>query len=359
MTPEISKQLFDLGVNRQIALQRYGNKVVRDIIALLNDADKELMAKIAARGESGPWTSARLKLLFAELKDANDQAYWEAQKSITKEMKAFADHEAESADQLLQTQLPVTLTTTLPPAATLAAVVDRTPITVGPDKKLLLEEIFSGLAASKEEAIRGAVRLGVVEGETVDQIVRRLVGTRAARFTDGIIEKHRRGAEAMVRTIINHTSNGAMQAVYRENGNVVKGWTFLATLDGRTTITCASLSGTEWPVGQGPIPPRHIGCRSFALPKLKTFRELGVNIDEMPAGTRSSKDGQVRADIGFGDWLNGQPVKVQKEILGATRQKLFTDGNMPVDRFTDNRGVTYTLDELKLRNKATFERVFG
>jgi len=359
MTTEISKQLLDWAVKNRIDLQRYGNGVVRDVISLLNTSDKEMMAKIAARGEKGPWTSARLKSLFVELGQMNYDAHVEAGKMLAQEMYGFADHEADSTQQMLQAQVPVSINTRRPSPAQLAELVDKTPIACGPDKKLLLEEIFTGLAKSKEESIRGAIRLGVVEGETTEQIVRRLVGTRAARFTDGLIEKNRRGAEAMVRTIVNHVSNGAVQKTYAQNGNIVKGWTFLATLDNQTTITCASLSGTEWPVGQGPIPPLHVNCRSFALPILKSFRELGVDIEEMPASTRSSKDGQVRSDISFNDWLHGQPAKVQKDILGATRQKLFIEGKLPLERFTDSKGVVYTLDELKKKNEGTFKDVFG
>jgi len=354
----IPKDIFDLSVRHQVALQRYGNGVVRDVIALLNASERELMEKIRLRGEKGPWTTARLKALFAELQEMNDEAHWGAEKALVKEMHRFADHEAEVAAAAVQTKVPENFTITRPSNAQLAAVVDKTPITVGPDKKLLLEEIFSGLAAGKEEAIRGAVRLGIVEGETVDAIVRRLIGTRANRYTDGVLEKNRRGTAAIVRTIINHVSNSAAQATYAENGDLVKGWTFTSTLDGRTTVTCASLSGTEWPIGQGPQPPRHVNCRSFATPRVATWRELGIDLDEMPPSVRASKNGPVRADISFDEWLSDQPVAVQKEVLGATRQKLFAEG-MKMEKFTDNKGVVYSLTQLEHRNREMFDQVFG
>lgn len=344
----IPKDLLDLTVRHQIDLQRYGNGVVRDIIGLLNDADREIAEKIRKRGESGTWTARRLHALLAEIKELNDQAYWEAEKRTVKAMTLFAQDEAEGAVETLATQFPASIAIAAPAVEQLAALVDKAPITVGPDRKLLLEEIFTGLAAGKEEAIRGAVRLGVAEGETIDQIVRRLIGTQANRYTDGIIERHRRGAEAMVRTTVNHVSNQAVQATYGANQDIVKGWVFVATLDSRVTVTCASLSGTEWPIGKGPLPPRHVNCRSASVPRLATWRELGIDLDEMPPATRASKDGPVRADIGFDEWLRGQPKDVQKDILGATRQKLFAEG-MKIDKFTDNKGVVYTLDELRER----------
>ncbi|OHD24402.1 MAG: hypothetical protein A2Y38_03190 [Spirochaetes bacterium GWB1_59_5] len=237
--------------------------------------------------------------------------------------------------------------------------VDKTPITVGPDKKLLLEEIFSGLAAGKEEAIRGAVRLGIVEGETVDAIVRRLIGTRANRYTDGVLEKNRRGTAAIVRTIINHVSNGAAQATYAENGDLVKGWTFLSTLDFRTTLGCRGFSGQTFPVGQGPIPPLHVNCRSFAAPKVATWKELGVDLEEMPPSVRASKNGPVNADISMDDWMRTQTPAEVKEMLGASRAKLFLEGHLDVKSFTDGKGVAYDLVELKNRHNALFKQIFG
>ena len=58
----------------------------------------------------------------------------------------------------------------------------------GVEKKLLLKEIFQGLAAGREEDIRGAIRLGVVEGESMPQMVSRLRWTKAAQYKVGVLE---------------------------------------------------------------------------------------------------------------------------------------------------------------------------
>lgn len=347
MSTEVPKSLFDATVKRQIQTGRYASKIARDIIGLLNKADADLMAKISRRGDVQSWTSARLKSMLDEIKTSVDEMYWEAEKLINNEMGGFALHVAESTESIIASRLPVNFNVTQMSMEQLKAIVDTAPVTVGPDKKLLLEEIFSSLAAGKEESIRGAIRLGMVEGETIPEMVRRLMGTKANQYKDGVLEISRRHAEAMARTIVNHTSNQAMQAVYKNNADVVKGWTFTSTLDARTSITCASLSGTQWPTGQGPIPPRHPNCRSVAIPDLKTWRELGVDLDEMPAGMRSSKDGPVKADISFNDWLKGQDKDTQIDILGPTRQKMFSSGKLTVDKFTDDAGRVLTLDQLK------------
>ena len=47
---------------------------------------------------------------------------------------------------------------------------------------------------------------------------------------------------------------------------------------------------------------------------------------------------------------------MQKEVLGETRQKLFAEGKMTLDKFVDHNGQTYALDQLKKVDKAAFER---
>lgn len=354
MSTEVPKALFDWAVKLQITTGRYASKVVRDILGLLNQADADVLDKIS-KAADGTFTKQRLEALLREIRATYSEVYNSAGQAMKQQMLDFAGVQAGTTAAVLATQLPVSYNIIQTTAEQLKAIVDTAPVTVGPDKKLLLEEVFTGLANGKEEAIRGAIRLGMVEGETVDQMVRRLRGTRANQYKDGVLEVSRRHAESMVRTIVNHTSNQAMQSVYKNNTSVVKGWVFTATLDARTTINCASLSGTVWPVGQGPVPPRHVRCRSVAIPELQSWRELGVDIDEMPPAMRASKDGPVRADISFQDWLKGQDKATQVDILGKTRQQLFSDGKLTIYKFTDDAGRVLSLDQLREKHRAAFK----
>jgi uncharacterized protein with gpF-like domain len=137
----------------------------------------------------------------------------------------------------------------------------------------------------------------------------------------------------------------------------VSQWQFLATLDGRTTVTCASLSGKTFKVGEGPQPPRHINCRSTSTPVVKSIWEaLGLSEDEIEVGTQASMDGQISADINYSDWLRSKPAAFQDEVLGASRGKLFRDGKVSIDRFTNDKGKVYSLEELRRRDAALFEK---
>ena len=359
MPTEIPKNLFDYLVHEQISSGRYASQQVASIVSLLNQADKDIIAKIQAHGKNGTFTAYRLKSLLKEIKQTIDDAYWEMEKQLHEEMGGYALHVAETTTAMFAAQIPVKFSFVGLSDEQLAAIIDKTPISVGKDKKLLLEEIFQSIAAGKEEAIRGALRLGMVEGESVPEMVRRLIGTKANRYTDGIMESSRRAAEAIVRTTVIHTGNQATQQTYLNNADVLKGWIYVATLDSRTCPVCFSDSGKTFPLKSGPVPPRHINCRCFSAPQIKTWKELGIDMEELPPSYRASKNGPVKSDISFDDWLRGQDTATQVELLGKTRAKLFADGGLKLDKLTDASGKLYTLDTLKQTQKAAFDKAFS
>ena len=50
---------------------------------------------------------------------------------------------------------------------------------------------------------------------------------------------------------------------------------------------------------------------------MKSWRELGIDVDEMDAGTRASMDGQVRQlTTNYAQWLERQPYERQIKVLG-------------------------------------------
>lgn len=348
MAKKIDKNLFDRLVNRQIAVGRYAERQVYEIIKLLNRADKELLAKIIDRGESDSFSGRRLEALLKETRSMVDKSYREIFDATKDEMSQFAPHAGEFAAATLSMSLPAAWSPVSISDEQLVAIVDKTPISIGKDKKLLLEEVFSSMAAGKEEMIRGALRLGMVQGEDVQTMVRRLKGTRAAQYQDGLLEGSRRSMANMVRSVVQHTNNVAAQALYAKNSDVLNGMIDVATLDSRTCMECAKKSGMKIAFGE-PGPIWHISCRCFTAPDIKSWAELGFDLPEFGKFERAAKGGPVDADISFNDWLKDQDSKTQVELLGPARARLFADGKMHLDKFTDASGELYTLKELKSR----------
>ena len=83
---------------------------------------------------------------------------------------------------------------------------------------------------------------------------------------------------------------------------------------------------------------------------------MGIDADELDPSTRASMDGQVSEKIAFPAWLQGQPVAVQKEVLGETRFKLWVEGGLKIDRFSDGKNQLLTLVELERREREAFGR---
>jgi SPP1 gp7 family putative phage head morphogenesis protein len=349
----VNGDLFDLAVRHQVGLQRVSTATVRKLIALLNRVDADIVAQMQRYDPtevSGAWSAKRLEKLLEAVRVVNRDAYNTVGKELTADLKALAAYEGVFQASALSSALPIAFDIISPSAEQLFAAVNSRPF-----QGRILKEWGRDLESGAFAKVRDAIRQGFVEGQTVDQIVRRLVGTRANQFRDGILEINRRSAEAVVRTAINHTANAARQSLYEANADLIGSWRFVATLDAKTSVGCASLDGKTFPIGQGPQPPRHYNCRSSSVPITRSWRELGFDIDELPPGTRASMDGQVPGEMTYNDWLKGQPAEVQDEVLGKTKAALFRDGDLPLDRFVDD-GRAMTLDELRHKETEAFAR---
>lgn len=167
---------------------------------------------------------------------------------------------------------------------------------------------------------RAWIQTGLQRGLTTDEMVRGLRGTKQGGYTDGILTGQPRHAVAtLVRTAATHASSVARGESFAQLG--VTHWRFIATLDSKTSIICAANDGKVFPIGKGPMPPLHPNCRSTAVPDFGT-----------PIGTRASIDGPVPADVSFPDWLEGQGVAVQDEMLGRTRAAAWRSGKLSLDQ---------------------------
>lgn len=208
-------------------------------------------------------------------------------------------------------------------------------------------DTLAGWAATQEAAtvrrLEKQLKLGALQNETLDQLVRRVRGRhtgryrtvvradgsrkRLGRFEGGVMQATTKDAEAIARTALNHVGNRAHMATYQENADVVQGVESVAVLDSRTTILCASLDGRVWELGDPDIdmPPRHFNCRSVMVPRIGWER---LGLEPPPASTRASKGGQVSSSLQYQEWLRDQPKTVQDEVLGQRRAELFRAGKV-------------------------------
>lgn len=358
MAQTVNDELLHEAVDHSISRIRYSNGVVLRMIAILNKADKHLFAALTdalQRLSPESFTAQRLDALLKDVRALNAEVYKALQKAVEGELKSLVEYETKYQVDLFTHVLPVQVSVaSVMPDVVYAAAMAR-PFQVSKNGAVPLNEYLQGLSADRAAKIRDAVRLGYVTGQTTDQIVRGIVGTKTQNYADGLMNVPRRYVEGMVRTAISHTSNFARQEFYKANSGIMNGYVWVSTLDQSTSDTCQALDGRVFQVGDGPLPPAHIGCRSSTAGVVKSWRDLGIDLPERDTGTRASMDGQVSGKLTYQTWLEKQSVDRQDEILGATRGKLFRAG-ATVDKFVDKNYRTLTLDQLRKRDSELFQK---
>jgi hypothetical protein len=365
--PTVNAALQDEAIDHAVDLQRYSMDVVRRMIALLNRSDARLAAQLAEalmRMEATSFTVERLEELLTAVRATNRAAYDAIYVAMQAELDRFSTYEAAYEVRALRAPVPAAVALQAPIEGVSAAQVYAAALS-RPFQGRLLAGWMADLEQSRATSIRNAVRAGFVEGRTVPEIVRAIRGTRANNYADGLLAKPRRELEAVVRTAISHTAQTARQLTYDANADIVKALKWVSTLDSRTSPMCRVRDGLNYtatvphkPVGHkvpwGDGPGRlHFNCRSVSVPVLKSWRELGIDTDEMPAATRASMDGQVPADTTYGAWLGRQSAARQDEILGPERGRLLRAGEVTFDKFYDDRGRWLTLAQLSAREGLT------
>lgn len=354
----VNEEIQDRTIRHMVFLERYKAGEVRRIRKILDTQiipninakiEKRLLRIIERGSDLGPSTTRRLKQLEKELLKLSREMSTDLRKVLTVDLTDLSRDEMAWQVNVIKDGIGFDLELVVPDPRTVAKVIKRTSFA-----GQTLDQWFDSLARATQRNIMTAVNRGIVEGETTAQIMQRIRGTRAQGFTDGVWATTRRQAEAVTRTTINHATNQARLELFKENEDIIEGLQWTATLDARTSTICAGLDGQVFKIDKGPRPPAHVNCRSVMSVLLKSAASLGLN--ELPAGKRASMDGQVPATLTYGQWLKKQPSHIQIEVLGSTKAKLFTDGKLPIERFTNDNLKPLTLDQLRIAEENAFTK---
>lgn len=235
----------------------------------------------------------------------------------------------------------------------------------------LFDEVWKGLASSTKDKALYAVREGIQNGLTTKEIVDQIKGKRTKQadgtfdYVGGIIQDTKPRIESAVRTIRSHVSQVAYEMTFDALGFTHK--KFVATLDGRTTLGCASLDGKVWANGDPTIvyTPRHWRCRAILIgcdkdgniDGLRPFVKDTRPVKDIPKGQRDGIIGQVDANTTYASWFSKQDADFQREVLGKTKFELYKNGGVKLDKFVDPLGNEYTIAELRELDKATFKKL--
>lgn len=355
--PSINETLADEFIRHQIYIERFKTGRLNDLTAflatLMDDVSALLGKRLTDAQTAGTVRTERLAKLLKDLEELSNQSAEAMSKTVMQQLRDLSVYETGWTAATVNALVPVVVDfVTVAPSTLWAAVTDR------PFEGRQMRQWFKDYTVSQRRRITEAVKMSVVEGETVDQTIRRIRGTQKLNYRDGIVQGiNKRAAEALARTAINHTVTMARQETFNQNTSVVKGVLWRSTLDARTSEICMARDGKVYEVDKGPRPPAHPNCRSTITPVLKSWKELGIDLKEAPEGTRATMDGQVPASETYQTWLKRQPASFQDDVLGKTKGKLFRQGDLSVDRFVDeNSGRGYTLDELRAKHPDAFKK---
>lgn len=315
----------------QLYLQRYYNGLFKEIEPELKKMRDEISQQILS---STPYQSERLSILLKDINAIIDRTTERITPSLFDD---FAEYEQSWTLKLLDksTVASVVIGTGIAPEQ-LKVLISDTPMTLEGKKPMTIEELVAYFNESAKKQIKEEITRGLVEGKTTDVIAKDIL-----QFTK---DKTFQQAKATVLTIANHVGTVARASVFEEHEELFKGIKYVATLDSRTTILCASRDGKIYAIGKAPSVPAHWRCRSIHVYVLKPQYEL------IKDGTRSSANGQVSANLTYSEWLKTQSKAIQNEVLGVERAQLFRDGKVTLSGFIDSKGETYTLTELKAKD---------
>jgi SPP1 gp7 family putative phage head morphogenesis protein len=342
----INAEILERIIAHGIDLDHYSNYEVRRIVSFLNGTMEPEIVRQLQKYAGKDWTVRRLTALRAAVHAIISAGYRQMRSDVKADLRELARIESQWNKAMLSGLVPVEVSLVAPPLAVLRGMIRQAAI----DGRFV-SEWLGDLEPATLARVNRALMIGVTMGEGVDQIVRRIAGTRANQYRDGVLERSRRDLEAIVRTAVSGVSNNVRHETYRASRQVIKAVMFVATLDTATCIVCGHLDGNTYDIDEGPRPPIHGNCRCTTSPVLKSWQELGIALREASAGTRASMDGQVPATVKFGDWLRRRSAAEQDRILGQTRGRLYRSGQVRFRDFVDARDNTRLLTLAQLEQR--------
>lgn len=385
------EEVWDAVLRLHIYELQHASHISAEVTKLLDSAYADIEAKILQKLNAfkPPMSSQdydRLKALKAAIESLRADSWDKALQLMIESANNLALKEPDFLSSLIENALPVEVTTLLPTANMLKSIVTSRPF-----QGKLLKEWAAQMKKNDIDRIGHAIQVGMVQGETTPQIVRRVLGTKAANYADGIVQMTRNDVDAVVKTAISHVAAEARKEFYSQNLSIIPEEQFVATLDSRTTPFCRADDGKFYKVGTGPQPPLHFRCRSLRIPRFdlaflserpakpitekqllrefadkQGFEKLNKR-SSLPHGMKGKYDafkrkrlrelvGPVPATETYQSWLTKQSTAFQDDVLGKARAQLFREGGLTLDKFVDVSGGQLTLADLAVKYKNAFKK---
>ena len=361
-----NQQIADGFIRRQINLQKHYRGVVDELLAILNRGEPRLRSIVRAavrRIRRRPSIqAAAVADMRRELREALGDTWNEIGRHLRTDLDSLMRDEVAFAQALMQGSLPVTIILQQVTSRDLRRIRSRFPV-----EGQRLSEWLAGARQADLRRISNAAVTGIVQRETPVQVGRRVFGSERLRGVNGARNATRAGVQSVVNTVMAGLTLEGRRQLWA-NDNLVSEELYVATLDSRTTVICATLDGQTFPKNEGPRPPIHFNCRSIRVPYFEGRRIGRRPINRVSRGGRELQGlsgaerrrrvrelvGQAPSDLNYQAFFDRQSAAFQDSVLGPTRGRLYRRGNLPLERFIDETGERLNLRELYEREAAAF-----
>lgn len=351
---------------RLVDLSGYDDELTASVAAILEQLEADVVAALRAIDPASPgaltYRQARLERLLEQTRAMVEQAYGRAIDATHAGLERVGQAEFDFVQSSISAALEP-----------LADIVDIATVTVSPEilSRLARESLidlgeesgagavgnwFRSQAVAVQDGIATQLRLGVLHGEGMQEMVRRIAGGGAY---DGVLPGARGWADVLVRTGVTEIVDSTHIRVFQENRQTLRGMYQITFLDGRNTDICIAYAGKGWVFGKGEemIPvghslpfnngcPRHARCRSTTAPWVKSWEEMGIAEDELPAALRNQFSGKIPARIDGQSQFEKATEASQNAMVGKGRAQLIRDGRIKVDDLVDSKGRNRSLRDI-------------
>lgn len=346
MAKTVNDKLAAEAIRRRIMLLRYGNNEAQDLIAILRAANPDITAAMLQGVEgmnANNMTPARSRALTNLVLNATKGAYANILETLSTDLSAFSKAETGYQANLLKTAIPETVLrlidgeiVTATWQQVLAATTSRALM-----GQTIDQWFKTTLPTNMSKTLINAVQAGILQGTPSAQVIAQI-------RKSAVWGNQERDLATITHTAINSVAADARDMTLRENASMIKAREWLSTLDNKTSDICIVRDKLQYtvdvpvkpightiPYGAGPG-KIHWRCRSTETWVTKSYRELGIDMDELPEGTRASMDGQVPAGMNYMQFIEQASPRVQDEVLGVTRADMLRSGKYKASDFFDD-----------------------
>ena len=334
---------------------------VAQLIKVLSNAKADVLARLMADADGlasvTDWNRDRLRQVNAWISEVTAGAQATALATITQSSITAATASLATYNAMLSFEGKASAVKTVGMTTEqLVAWFQRTPLQ---DGTALSDWVGKAFENGVNDSLITAIQRGGLEGKGTRAMVQDVL---QAALDDGFAITQQE-AVMLTRTYTQTANVQAMEAVAQANSDIIKGYRRVETLDNRTCMRCSLADGSEYGLNeQRPRLPAHVGCRGVWTPIVKSWRDFGIDMDDLESvarpwtlrepgaigtgGRKIEEFGQTTENFS-GWWDSLSPVQKAKTSIGPARGKLLESGAVKWNDLWDKKtGLPYTLDEL-------------